>query len=298
MINKKFKKFPKEKDLELSRKFKEEDDSHAFNELIENNMWIVKRIAFKFANRGVELDDLFQEGSIALFEDAKKFDYKMNCRLSTYAVFRIREYVTREIKRKSIHIPRYIQEAFSNIYKTKCFLEEKFRREASLKEISDKTGISVEKIKFIYENMNIYCTSLDALINYKKSDSSGNKQKSEVIGDVSFFSVEQLLILKEELEKIMEIVLDTINQFSKKNQSIFYEHLIHDKSFMEIAEKFSCWSSGIGQSMKKMLKILCIKLKKDGYEIKRGKIKNWLSDKIYLCYWLQETTGANFSILK
>ncbi|MCK5510501.1 sigma-70 family RNA polymerase sigma factor [Candidatus Parcubacteria bacterium] len=303
MINKKFKKFPKEKDLELSRRFKEKNDKYALNQLVEINMWTVKKEAYKFTNRGVELYDLFQAGVIGLIIAAKKFDHTRGCRLSTYAGFWIKAYIVKEIKKRNIHIPSHIQEDFSNICKTKDFLEKKLEREASLHEISDETGVSVEKIEFIYKKMNLYCTSLDAPIKYKKSESSGSKSKSEVIGDISFSSVDQLLVLKEELSKTMKIILNAINQFPKENKNIFCKCLGLNENFQyesieEIATEFSCSESNIRQHIKRSFNNLYFKLKKNGYEIQKDRIEAWLAEKIYLCYWLQETTGANFSILK
>ncbi len=304
MINKKFKKFPKEEDLRLSRRFKEKGDNQAFNELVENNMWIVKRVAFKFANRGVELEDLIQEGCIALLVSAKKFNYKRGCRLSTYAVIWIKRYIILEIiKKRDIHIPEHIQKDFLNINKTKDFLKEKSGKEVSLREISNETGLSIKEIKFIYEKMNMHCASLDDSVKFKKSESSGNKKISEVIGDISFSSVDKLLEFKEELGKIMKIVLNMINQFSKRKQSIFYEYFglnenFQSKTLEEVAQKFSCGPSNVGQHIQRILIDLYIGLKKNGYEIQKNRTRIWLSEKIDLCCWLQETTGARFNILE
>lgn len=299
MVNKKFKKFSKEKDLELSRKFKEENNKYALSQLIEINMWLVVRIAYRFMSRGIELDDLIQAGSIGLYKAAKKFDYKKKFRLSTFSAFWIRRYITLEIiKKRNIHIPSHIQEDYLNIYKTKNFLEEKFGKKVSVQEISNETGISIEKIKFIYEKMNMHCASLDDSVKFKKNESSGNKQKSEIIGDISFYSAEQLLILKEELNRIMKIVLNTTNQFPKKNKSIFYEHFVYNKTFKEIAQDFSCCYSNIAQHIEKILIAMYVRLKKNGYKVQKNKTKDWLSEKFDLCCWLQETTGANFNILE
>lgn len=299
MINKKFKKFPKEKDLELSRRFKEKNDKYALDQLVEINMWAVKKETYKFINRGVELYDLFQAGIIGLIIAAKKFDYTRGCRLSTYAGFWIKAYIVKEIKKRNIHIPSHIQEDFLNIRKTKDFLEKKLEREASLQEISNETGIAVEKIKFIHEKMNISCTYLDAPI-YKEG---GSRKKSEVIGDFSYSSVDQLLMLKEELSKTMKIILDIINQFPEKNKNIFCKCLglnenFQNESIEKIAQDFSCTESNIRQHVKRSFNNLYIKLKKNGYEIQKDRIEAWLSDKFYLYSWIQKTTGVHFDILK
>jgi len=298
MRNKRYERFSKEEERELLYKFKKENDKYAFEKLMRDNRWLVLSIAGKIKKRQRaenELDDLIQEGNIGLSKAIQGFNLeKYRNRISTYAYIKIKQAVDKEIKRREIHIPGHIQENYSNICRTGNFLKERFGKEASLKEISSETGFSVEKIKFIHEKMNISCTYLDAPI-YKEG---GSRKKSEAIGDISSFSVERLLELKEELEKIMEIVLNTINQFSEKKQSIFYEYFFHNKTFKKIAQEFFCCHSNIGQHIQKILMALCIRLKKNGYEVQKDKIRIWLLGKIDLCCWLQETTGSNFNILK
>ena len=70
-------------------------DEDAIRQMVNSNLRLVVSIAREYAGRGVALLDLIQEGSIGLLTAARKFDYTMDCRFSTYATKWIRQGVTR-----------------------------------------------------------------------------------------------------------------------------------------------------------------------------------------------------------
>ena len=61
-------------------------DSEAMNEIVNENVGLVWNIVKRFSNRGYEMDDLFQIGSIGLIKAVLRFDTNYNTKLSTYAV--------------------------------------------------------------------------------------------------------------------------------------------------------------------------------------------------------------------
>ena len=69
-------------------------DKEARDILVEKNMGLVHSIARRFQNRGVEMEDLVQIGSIGLLKAIDKFDMTYEVRFSTYAV----PMITGEIK--------------------------------------------------------------------------------------------------------------------------------------------------------------------------------------------------------
>ena len=61
-------------------------NDEAVSELMEINFGLVRSIALKFNDRGVEYDDLVQIGSIGMFKAIKSFDLEKGTAFSTYAV--------------------------------------------------------------------------------------------------------------------------------------------------------------------------------------------------------------------
>lgn len=59
----------------------------AINQLMTSNLRLVTAIAKKYLNRGLELEDLLQEGSLGLMKAIHKFDYQLGNKFSTYATW-------------------------------------------------------------------------------------------------------------------------------------------------------------------------------------------------------------------
>ena len=83
-----------QEERELARRCAQ-GDQEAICRMVNCNLRLVVSIAREYAGRGVALLDLIQEGSIGLLVAAKKFDYTMDYRFSTYATKWIRQGVTR-----------------------------------------------------------------------------------------------------------------------------------------------------------------------------------------------------------
>ncbi len=65
------------------------------NALVEANQGLVISIVKKYANGHVPIEDLIQEGNLGLIVAAERFDPERGCQFSTYAVWWIRDYVSR-----------------------------------------------------------------------------------------------------------------------------------------------------------------------------------------------------------
>ena len=70
-------------------------DEDAIRQMVDSNLRLVVSVARDYVGRGVPMMDLIQEGSIGLLTAAKKFDYTLEYRFSTYATKWIRQGVTR-----------------------------------------------------------------------------------------------------------------------------------------------------------------------------------------------------------
>ena len=129
-----------------------EGNKAAREDMVQRNMGRVWSIVHRFANRGYELEDLFQVGSIGLMKAIDKFDMAFDVKFSTYAV----PMITGEIKRflrddGMIKVSRSLKESGAKMQKAREKLQAKQGREPTLQELSEETGISREEIVMALE---------------------------------------------------------------------------------------------------------------------------------------------------
>lgn len=124
-----------------------EGDRQAQEELVKNNMGLIWNIVKKFNNRGHELEDLFQIGTIGFMKAIKKFDLKYNVRFSTYAVPMIIGEIKRFLRDDGIiKVSRSMKETSNKARAVKEILSKELGREPTVKEIADKLNITPEEL--------------------------------------------------------------------------------------------------------------------------------------------------------
>jgi RNA polymerase primary sigma factor len=121
------------------------------NELTTHNLRLVINIAKHYIGRGLPLLDLVQEGNIGLMKAVDRFKYEMGFKFSTYAIWWIRQAITRALmdQTKTIRVPIHIVELQSRIARISAELEEQLGREPLNEEIASKLGMSAKKIEEI-----------------------------------------------------------------------------------------------------------------------------------------------------
>ena len=146
-------------------------DKEARDILTEKNMGLVHSIARRFQNRGVEMEDLVQIGSIGLLKAIDKFDTGYDVRFSTYAV----PMITGEIKRflrddGMVKVSRSLKEEAARAYAVREELFFKTGREPALEEIAAELNIDREELVLAMESA-VQIESLQKTI--FQSDGSG-----------------------------------------------------------------------------------------------------------------------------
>ena len=128
-------------------------DKEARDILVEKNMGLVHSIARRFQNRGVEMEDLVQIGSIGLLKAIDKFDLTYEVRFSTYAV----PMITGEIKRflrddGMVKVSRSLKEEAARIYAVREVFMGEQGREPTLEELAEELQLTREEVILAMES--------------------------------------------------------------------------------------------------------------------------------------------------
>ena len=138
-------------------------DEDAVRRMVNANLRLVVSVAREYVGRGVPLLDLVQEGSIGLLAAARKFDYTLDYRFSTYATKWIRQGVTRCLLNHAglIRVPAHTAERMRKVLIARSTLHQQLEREPTVGEIAGMSGIPEGKVRQLLELVPEVC-SLDA----------------------------------------------------------------------------------------------------------------------------------------
>ena len=253
-----------EEELYLAREMKN-GDKKAKDELIERNLKLVVSIAKKYIGRGVPFLDLIQDGNLGLMKAVDMFEPDKGYKLSTYATWWIRQFITRGIfnNGRTIRVPVHFHERLVKYRKVTDELEGRLGREPTIEEIAKELGTSLDFIKEIY-NVRNDSISINTFI--------GEDEDSELeyyIADEKV-SIEKDYEIKELKQKVEELIEST--NLSERERSVIKLRFGIDQpgdtahTLEEIGKKFDVSREMIRQIEKRALKKLRFARKVKGLE--------------------------------
>ena len=121
----------------------------AKGDMCRSNLRLVISVAKKYRHRGIGFLDLIQEGNTGLMRAVDKFEYRRGFKFSTYAIWWIRQALTRAIAEQSrtIRIPVQMIDSLSRIRNTIRNIYQETGRHPSIPEIAEATEMSLEEIR-------------------------------------------------------------------------------------------------------------------------------------------------------
>ena len=203
-------------------------DKEARDLLVIENIGLVYSVAKRFFNRGYEVEDITQIGTIGLIKAIDKFDLEQPVMFSTYAVPMISGEIKRFIRDDGIiKISRTIKENSQKLKNASRVLVQTLGREATIEELSAETGISKEDIVVAMEATveveSIYRTVYqgDGSDVFLVDKLAASKESSYSENLVNKLMLEQLINSLSEMER--ELII--LRYFEEKTQVQVAEYL-------------------------------------------------------------------------
>jgi RNA polymerase sigma-B factor len=165
----------------LLRRYHEEGDLQAREELIERYMSLVRSLARRYSYRGEQLDDLVQIGAIGLIKAIDRFNLDRGVELTTYATPNIIGEIKRHFRDKgwSVRVPRGLQELNVQISKLIEQLTVQLGRSPTIPELAEAAGVEEEAVLEALESGRAYSS---VSLSTGASDEEGELDPLESLG--------------------------------------------------------------------------------------------------------------------
>ena len=190
-------------------------DPEAIRTMVSSNLRLVVSVAREYAGRGVPLLDLIQEGSIGLIIAARKFDYTLDYRFSTYASKWIRQRIGLSLNEQAgaIRVPAHTAERMKKLGTARAELRMELGREPTAAELGLRTGLSPDKVEELLA-LTPEVTSLDIPVGEKGEDTLGTLLPG-------LEPEPQAELIRRELKQLLEALM---HELSDRQRTILQLH--------------------------------------------------------------------------
>ena len=196
------------------------------NKLVEDHLYIIDILIRKYLGKGVEKDDLYQVGALALINAADRFDPDLGYEFRTFATPTILGEIKKHFRDKewSLSVPRRQKEAIGKIREAEERLTTKLGHTPTVEELSKDTGFTEEEIIRALESSKAYgAYSLESA--FESEDEASALEKFIGFEDAGYERIE-----------INEIVSQVLDQMSDTNRYIFRQRFLEGRSQADIAK--------------------------------------------------------------
>src|SRR6202007_2446822 len=195
-----------QQEIELAKKIKKSDVA-AREQMINANLRLVVTIARDYTNLGLPLLDLISEGNIGLTKAVERFDPAKGAKLSTYAMWWIKQSIKRALanQSKTIRLPVHLGDKVAKVRRVSLQMSEELGREPTDDELGGEIGIASRKVSHL-KTVSIRPASLDAPISDDDSTEFGESVEDEEARTP--FELLRDKNLRDEVSELLEVLDD------------------------------------------------------------------------------------------
>lgn len=233
-------------DRELFKRYKETGNKDYRNRIVEKYLYIVNILVKKYLNKGVEYDDLFQVGSMALVLAAERYDPDKGVEFSAFATPTILGEIKRYFRDKgwAMKVPRKMKDLSVKLPKIQQELEVKFHRAPKVSEIAEALGATEEDVLEAMESGRAYsAVSLQQGMEESDNESGGPSFIEKYTGeeDSAFNTFENADFLER-----------TMQSFSPEEKHFCSMRFVEGKTQQQIAEELGVSQMTVSRIEKKI----------------------------------------------
>ena len=230
---------------ELFDRYRETRSIELRNEIVEKYLYIVDILIKKYLNKGVDYEDLYQVGSMALVFAVERYDASKGYEFTSFATPTIIGEIKRYFRDKgwAVKVPRRLKEISAQISPAKEYLYGRLNRIPTIAELAEYLGYSEEEILEAMEGGQAYSTySLNQTF-----DEGGDEGEGAVLEkytgreESGYHSFENAELIKTVMEDL-----------SEKEKDIFKRRFFKNETQQDIAEKMGVSQMTISRLEKKI----------------------------------------------
>lgn len=231
---------------ELFNQYAQNPTTELRNQLVEENLYMVDILIRKYLGKGVDYDDLYQVGALALVSAVERFDLSKGFEFKSFATPTILGEIKKYFRDKqwSLKVPRRLKETATKVRDVKVSLSTSLGRVPSIDEIAEAVGLSNEQVMQAMEGSKAYGTY--SLESAASTNSDGNEDNPLE----KYIGFEDLGYERIETNEIVSTVLD---RFGETYRYIFKERFIEGKPQAVIAKELGVSQMTISRAEKNIV---------------------------------------------
>lgn len=232
---------------ELFEDYKHDPTIEKRNALVEKNLYMVDILIRKYLGKGVDYDDLYQIGALALVSAVERFDPDRGYEFSSFATPTILGEIKKYFRDKqwSLKVPRRLKEISAKVQESKEELYTSLHRAPTVRELAEATGFTEEQILEAIDSAQAYGTySLD-----KTFDDAGEDGENAFLEKYTGFDEKGF-----DRVETAEIIKKVAATFSEQYKYIFRERFLNNRSQSDIAKDLGISQMTVSRAERNIVK--------------------------------------------